>query len=460
MKEEWKCLDFMGYPNYEVSNYGDVMSETHGLMSDKRIKLGYRMVRLCKDGKRKELPVHRLVALAFVDNPNPEKYNVVNHKDENKLNNRYDNLEWCDTEYNVTYGTAIQRRSNTKYINNTWNHEQLKELNRKKVYKYDLDGNLIRTFNSVTECYNIDLVGSPVLLSDTPIKNGYIYAYNKVDINYIQTIIKLNKELEESKRIKVYKYTLDGVLISQYDDIKICDDGNINRILECCKSGCGIYKDFVWSFDMLRKEEIIKTVANIKGYLPIYRYDLNDYSICEYDNIDCIEKNFNKQMVKYCCDGTQKIHKGYLWSYNSLLKDDIKKIKYDIENLNKVKVFQYNLLGELVREWDSIIDCINAGFVKSQLHKCFKLDAYQHNGFIWSKYILDENELKDKIKLAIENTKIKPVYQYNRSMEIVNRYNTVHDAATELGISAGVIHECCRGVRKSYKGYLWSYYEV
>jgi len=55
--------------------------------------------------------VHRLVAEAFVHNPDPTHFLEVNHKDENQENNRYDNLEWCDRQYNVTYGTRIQRVS-------------------------------------------------------------------------------------------------------------------------------------------------------------------------------------------------------------------------------------------------------------------------------------------------------------------------------------------------------------
>ena len=61
------------------------------------------IVRLCKDGCQKTSGVHRLVAQAFI--PNPDNLPVINHKDENKLNNNVDNLEWCTMEYNNKYGT-------------------------------------------------------------------------------------------------------------------------------------------------------------------------------------------------------------------------------------------------------------------------------------------------------------------------------------------------------------------
>lgn len=105
--EEWKpAQGFEGL--YEVSSVGRVRNvrTTHilcGCFSSK----GYRRVCLQKDGKKKIVPVHRLVAMAFI--PNPANMPMVNHKDENKANNDVSNLEWCDNQYNVNYGTAIER---------------------------------------------------------------------------------------------------------------------------------------------------------------------------------------------------------------------------------------------------------------------------------------------------------------------------------------------------------------
>lgn len=64
------------------------------------------------DGLNHTMRVHRIVAMAFLDNPN--NYPIINHKDENPSNNHVDNLEWCTYKYNTNYGTAIERRSLSK----------------------------------------------------------------------------------------------------------------------------------------------------------------------------------------------------------------------------------------------------------------------------------------------------------------------------------------------------------
>lgn len=112
----WK--DIKGYEGlYMVSDLGDVF----GMTSGKSLKpycnnRGYLRVNLCKNGNSKSFFVHRLVAEAFI--PNPHGYPQVNHKDENKTNNRADNLEFCDLKYNINFGTG---------------HERATEKNRKPV---------------------------------------------------------------------------------------------------------------------------------------------------------------------------------------------------------------------------------------------------------------------------------------------------------------------------------------
>ena len=126
MIEIWK--DIEGYEGiYQVSNLGNVkvldryvnssiknnkIVKRQGKILKQYIKKGYLQVTLTLNNKRKYYNVHRLVANAFI--PNPDKLPQVNHKNENKYDNRVENLEWCTAKYNCNYGTR-----NSKIYNKT-----------------------------------------------------------------------------------------------------------------------------------------------------------------------------------------------------------------------------------------------------------------------------------------------------------------------------------------------------
>lgn len=113
--EEWK--DIIGYEGlYKISSWGRVWSCRRNAYRKPVFTGKYYQIKLCKNGVVDYPSIHRLVAQHFLDNPNnlPE----VNHKDENKLNNHVDNLEWCTHEYNTSYGTRNSRigKANSKPV--------------------------------------------------------------------------------------------------------------------------------------------------------------------------------------------------------------------------------------------------------------------------------------------------------------------------------------------------------
>ena len=170
MKEEiWKDID--GYEGlYQISNMGRVRSLDRFVNQGKIYRFctgsiikpgvsekGYNRVDLHKNGKTKHCKVHRLVAEAFI--PNPDNLPIINHKDECKTNNHVDNLEWCSVSYNNTYGCRIE----------------------KKVYQYSLDGEFIKEWQSCKEVQR-QLGHQPSRISEccnckTKTAYGYIWKY-------------------------------------------------------------------------------------------------------------------------------------------------------------------------------------------------------------------------------------------------------------------------------------------
>lgn len=124
--EEWRNVNVPEYHDYYmVSNLGRVKSldkiitGPNGTLFTKHGKLlsvmnrnaqGYQAAQLQHKGSRIFYYVHRLVAMSFIPNTDPEHKIYVNHKDENPMNNRVSNLEWATPSENARYGTTQQRR--------------------------------------------------------------------------------------------------------------------------------------------------------------------------------------------------------------------------------------------------------------------------------------------------------------------------------------------------------------
>ena len=181
--EEWRPVK--GYEGlYEVSNLGRIRStpryvqqkNKYGTLStvfrDSKVLVqriaqrGYYIISI-RNGREDPhtYSVHRIVATAFI--PNPLNLPQVNHKDENKLNNRVDNLEWCTAEYNMNYGTC-KKRTASRHM--------------KPVAQYDLEGNLVATYKGIKEAakhakVSWQMISACLTRPNIRTAGGYIYKY-------------------------------------------------------------------------------------------------------------------------------------------------------------------------------------------------------------------------------------------------------------------------------------------
>lgn len=183
-KEIWKPVK--GYEGlYEISDLGNVKSLSRlsnnrfnsYMTKEKLLKptievWGYKVVRLTKNKNEQDYKVHRLVAEAFI--PNPENKPQVNHIDGNKLNNCVDNLEWCTCKENINHCW------------NTGNHKKYKGIEHprsKQILQYDLQGNFIKEWDTMTEISKELKIGLSTICFCCQGKfktaGGYIFKYSK-----------------------------------------------------------------------------------------------------------------------------------------------------------------------------------------------------------------------------------------------------------------------------------------
>ena len=252
--ELWKDVEgFEGY--YQVSTWARVRSldrwvvypnKSKRLIKGKILKPfkdkdGYLIVNLKKHQKGKYTRVHRIIAEAFI--PNPLNLQCINHKDEVRDNNYPCNLEWCSVKYNNNYGN---------------HNKNVAEKLSKKVYQYDLNGNLIKEWSSASEAGRNGFESSNIsmcCLNKYKTHKNYIWSYNPIenfDINNYLPKSQINRKGSK----KVYQYDKDYNLINVWASTKECGRNNYQQasVQRCCVGKQKFHKGYIWSYTEINQE--------------------------------------------------------------------------------------------------------------------------------------------------------------------------------------------------------------
>lgn len=236
---EWKpAKGFNGL--YLISDDGRVFSvRSNRILTTRTEKTGYKTIELNVNGVSKKMFVHRLVAEAFI--PNPNNYPVVNHKDEDPGNNSVDNLEWCTYKYNINYGTCIERR-----VKNTVHKRGADHPGSKKVYQFDMDGNLLAEYESVADA------AEKTGLSHKSISkacNGKLKKYSECVWSYDGTFHYDKVKHYKPRFGAIRQYDLQGNLIAEYNTLDEIREAGFNpqHVNRVCRGERKTYMNFIFT---------------------------------------------------------------------------------------------------------------------------------------------------------------------------------------------------------------------
>ena len=238
MKEEWrKIKDIEGcefFTSYSVSNLGKVKNNLTSRVLKLRLDdYGYLLVNLHDTfHKQKTFKIHRLVALAFI--PNPNSLPQVNHKDEDKTNNCVENLEWCTAKYNSNYGTKLSKQS--------------KSMKGKMVGKLNpMSGK--HHSKEQKELWSKQRKGqvSPMKGKHHSEETKQILKNKKLNSEMSQSALK---RIKEANSVPIVQLTIFEELVHQYSSISEAKSQGFNTtcIGDCCRGQQKTHKGYKWMY--------------------------------------------------------------------------------------------------------------------------------------------------------------------------------------------------------------------
>lgn len=314
--EKWKSLDFIGLPNYQVSDMGRVKSfhkNSERILVGGFDKDGYRQVVLCEMGYRVTMKVYRLVALAFV--PNPTNLKEVNHLDENKSNDKAINLVWSTRKECVNRGTKIERAKKTR-LNNA--------KGQKKIACYTTTGELIKTYKSasiaslalgVTNvaihncCKSIVCTCCGMIMryfDDEPLKN--------IKVSYVPV-------RGESNNKKIAQYDKSGMFICVWESVE-----KASKILKInsshIASNCTGYRNSKlcggYMFRYVKGDNIPKQIEPYQEKAQkVAQYSIDGELIKIWNNAEEVGDFYGirPSNIRRNCNGKVAVTAGYVWEY-------------------------------------------------------------------------------------------------------------------------------------------------
>ncbi len=414
--EEWRAIK--EFPNYSVSDCGNVKNNITNKLMKINVKGGYCNIQLTNDMCRKSFKVHRLVALAFI--PNPENKSDVNHIDKNKLNNNISNLNWMTRKENNQHrliGLVYKSNKNKRIMRINANEDVLETYNSIEdagiwAFENKLTENSHNGRNAIGNCVN----GQS--------KTAYGFKWKYVD-NSLE-----NEEWREIDYKKIFGKDCNIETNKQYYV------SNLGRF----KHGCGQIMD--------------NYKTNENGYIRVYVYKKtialhrlvaltfleNPENKEQVNHIDGNKINNAVSNLQWCTNGENQKHKFETGLGNCFTR---KIVQYDL-NFNKLK--EFNSIVEASKELNIGKDGISATCLYKQKHS---------GGYIF-RYAEDTTfDISEKV--IINKNVGRNVGQYDVHMNLIQVHKSIADASRNVNIHKNNIWGVIQNKRKIAGGFIWKY---
>jgi predicted DNA-binding protein YlxM (UPF0122 family) len=233
-------------------------------------------------------------------------------------------------------------------------------------------------------------------------------------------------------------------------NLYIVENLSLNKIANRFGYGKKKIFDTLKEYNISKSKEVWKDQLSTHPKKIILQYDLNGNLIKEWSGLEKIQKEtgINMSNIANCCRGIGVTAGNYIWRY----RDEFIEVDLNRLNYKKRSVKRYDMIGNFIKEYESIKDTILDGFNDGNVQLCCSGKQKSHKGCMW---IYSE----DTPPIEYKNKTIKSVLQYDKDMNFIREWDSISMVTKKLGIGGNSITSCCKGKYKSAGGYIWKYKE-
>jgi hypothetical protein len=351
---------------------------------------------------------------------------------------------------------------------------------RKAVYQFDLQGNFVKEYPSITEAsrsFKISVGNiNACLIGKVKSSGGFQWRY-KTHPLFKNGPIKIKPAAYplRHKTEPVFQFDRDGNFLKEFDSVNeaaksvgIMPLSLYGSLLGKVKTSAGFQWRYKRDLNVLDQVPSIGSVTlNINRYGPVLQFSKEGIFIKEFSSIELAAKTIgaHPETIRRCFRGESKIGMGFQWRNRSdpIFKNGIKNIDPVKQNPISSKpraVLQFKMDGTFIKEYPSLIEASRIlGISCKTISQCALNKTKSLAGYRW-KFRNDpmfKNGIVDIPAIEIIDPSIKSVLQFNLMGNFIKEYRSIVDAAQKLGISKNNIRDCLRGKSRTAGKFQWKY---
>lgn len=329
----------------------------------------------------------------------------------------------------------------------------------KPVVQFQQNGELLNTYNSITEAASITKIDANSISKSaskkTKLAGGFVWRFKGEGYSgeYVNAL---------NKAKLIHQYQLDGKLVATFESVNKASKitgFSTATLLDCAKKVTKVSHGFVWRFEGDQYNGEFNDYLTAK---PVTQYSIDGRKLQSFGSLNQAElkTNVKASNIRNCLYGNSQTAGGFKWKYAG--QEEIKQIA-DIEtsfnskkdNIKGREVNQFSIDGKFLKHYNRVSDAAQATRLSAtNILRVIDKNGFSAGGYIWrTKSVLEKEEMGK----PLAKNKSNIVTQYTREGVKVQVYSSTLKAQEVTGIFATTIASAARGQLKSAGGYVWQY---